>query len=500
MPDQPDDTAATAPGLTPEQLQEMLDAFYPYQHRYPVHDAIPATGLRRDEVLAQVVEMAAEEDRLGDSGKVSGSLYLGDHEQYAFLTEVFARYAHANVLQRDMYPSATKFEGEIVAMTARMLHGDAVERHHPGQAVAGLVTSGGTESLVESVLVYRERGRAERGITAPQVIVPASAHVAIDKACHYFGVELVRAPLRDDFRVDVDWVRDHVTDRTVALVGSAGSYPYGLVDPIEELAEVAQRHDVGLHVDGCLGGFVLPWLERLGVKVPLFDFRVPGVTSISADTHKFGYALKGTSVVLYRDASLRRYQYFTAAEWPGGLYVSPGIAGSRSGGLIAATWAAMLTTGEEGYLDAAAAIHATAQQVKAAVERQPELRLFGDDQTFLVAFGAAEPAEDRAELDIFLVNDALAARGWRLNPDQLPPGLHFCVTRPNTRPGLAEEFDRDLAAAVTYAREHRGEPARSGALYGLAGAPGGTDMVRFLMSGALDAMVALPPGAAPPAQ
>ena len=241
MPDQPD--ATPAPGLTPEQLQELLDAFYPYQHRYPVHDAIPATGLGRDEVLAQVAEMAVEEDRLGDSGKVSGSLYLGDHEQYAFLTEVFARYAHANVLQRDMYPSATKFEGEIVAMTARMLHGDAVGQHHPGQQVAGVVTSGGTESLVESVLVYRERGRAERGITAPQVIVPASAHVAIDKACHYFGVELVRAPLRDDFRVDVDWVRDHVTEGLRPLEKYLDGLPQ-IRELQDFIVERARRHDV----------------------------------------------------------------------------------------------------------------------------------------------------------------------------------------------------------------------------------------------------------------
>jgi sphinganine-1-phosphate aldolase len=485
----------STPELSAEQVQAMLDAFYPYKDELPVHAAIPAKGLDRDELLATVSDLSRREDRLGDSGKVSGSLYLGDHEQYAFLTEVFARYAHANVLQRDMYPSATKFEGEIVAMTARMLHGDAVAAHHPGEQVSGLVTSGGSESLIEPMLVYRERGRA-RGITEPEVIAPASAHVALDKACHYFGIRLLRAPLAEDFRVDVGWVRDHVTDRTVALVGSAGSYPYGLVDPIEELAEIATAHDVGLHVDGCLGGFVLPWIERLGVDVPRWDFRVPGVTSISADTHKFGYALKGTSVLLYRNADLRRLQYFTFPDWPGGLYVSPGIAGSRSGGLIAAAWAALLTTGEEGYLEAAEAIHRTAQQIRAAVLDQPELRLFGDGQTFLVAFGSARPVQDGG-VDIFAVNDALAQRGWRLNPDQLPAGLHFCVTRPNTRPGLAEEFARDLADAVAHAVEHRGEPAGSGALYGFAGAPGGADVLRFLMSGALDAMYALPPGTTP---
>jgi sphinganine-1-phosphate aldolase len=472
--------------LTAEQIQEMLDSFYPYKNRYATHRGIPEQGLPRDDVLAQIQAMAAEEDVLGDSGKASGSLYLGDHEQYRFLTAVFERFAHANVLQRDMYPSSTKFEGEIVAMTAAMLGGD--------DETVGVITSGGSESLMNPMLVYRERGRAEKGITAPEIIVPNSAHVAIDKACHYFGITLLRAPLRDDFLVDVNWVRDHITPDTVALVGSAGSYPYGLIDPIEELGRLALEHDLGLHVDGCLGGFLLPWIERLGVKLAPYDFRVPGVTSMSADTHKFGYALKGTSVLLYRDATLRRYQYFTFPDWPGGLYVSPGMSGSRSGGLIAAAWAAMLTTGEQGYLDAAAAIHVTAQQIRAAVEAQPDLRVFGDDPTFLVAFGAAQP-DDEGGLDIFLVNDLLTSRGWRMNPDQLPAGLHFCVTRPNTRPGIAEEFTRDLADGVAYAKEHRGEPARSGALYGMAGSPAGNDVVNFLLSGALDAMYAVPSGA-----
>ena len=250
-----------------------------------------------------------------------------------------------------------------------------------------MLTSGGTESLMNPMLVYRERGRAEKGITAPEVIIPNSAHVALDKACHYFGITLLRAPLLPNFLVDVDWVRDHITENTVALVGSAGSYPYGLVDPIEELGALAVEHDLGLHVDGCLGGFVLPWIERLGHPLPPFDFRVPGVTSMSADTHKFGYALKGTSVLLYRNDTLRRYQYFTFPDWPGGMYISPGMSGSRSGGIIAATWAALLTTGEQGYLESAAAIYDTAQRIRAAVEAQPELRVYGDDPTFLVAFG-----------------------------------------------------------------------------------------------------------------
>ena len=465
--------------LTAEQIQELLASFYPYRDRYRAHRSIPEQPMPREQVLDVVRTLAAEEDAQGDSGKVSGSLYLGDHDQYHFLTEVFESFAHANVLQRDMYPSSTKFEGEIVAMTAAMLNGDA--------GTVGVLTSGGTESLMNPMLVYRERGRAEKGITAPEVIIPNSAHVALDKACHYFGITLLRAPLLDNFLVDVGWVRDHITENTVALVGSAGSYPYGLIDPIEELGALAVEHDLGLHVDGCLGGFVLPWIERLGHPLPPFDFRVPGVTSMSADTHKFGFALKGTSVLLYRNDTLRRYQYFTFPDWPGGMYISPGMSGSRSGGVIAATWAALLTTGQQGYLESAAAIYDTAQRIRAAVEAQPELRVYGDDPTFLVAFGSADET-----LDIFLVNDYLISRGWRLNPDQLPAGLHFCVTRPNTRPGLTDEFARDLGDGVAYAKAHTGEAARSGALYGMAGSPSGNAGVNFLLSGALDAMYAVP--------
>jgi len=472
--------------MTPEAIVEMLESFYPYRERFPLNRTIPEHGMRRDEILATVSTLAHEEDALGDTGKVSGSLYLGDHDQYHFLTQVFEAFAHANVLQRDMYPSATKFEGEIVAMTAEMLHAP-----HP----VGVVTSGGSESLMTQLFVYRERARVEKGITDPEVIIPASAHVAIEKAAHYFGVSVVKAPLTAQYVVDVDWVADHITDNTVALVGSAGSYPYGLVDPIEELGALAQGHDIGLHVDGCLGGFVLPWGRELGVPVPAFDFAVAGVTSISADTHKFGYALKGTSVLLYRTPELRQYQYFTSSDWPGGMYISPGMSGSRSGGVIAATWAALLTTGRDGYLDAARRIFATAAQVVDAVRTTDGLRVCGDP-TFLVAFESADP-----DVDIYLVNDGLSQRGWRMNANQRPPGLHFCITLPNTRPGLMEEFRRDLAAAVAYAREHTGEPARSGALYGMSGTPAGDALLPMLLAGALDAMYEVPDpamfGAAP---
>ena len=329
---------------------------YPYADRYPVERSLPQSGRSRDEILAEIEAMSAIEDAVADDGKISGSIYSGDHQHYAFLNEVFGHYSHANVLQRDVYPSATRFEGEVIAMTAGLMH---------APEPCGVVTSGGTESLMNPLLVYREWGR-ERGITTPNVVMPVTAHPAFDKGAHYFGIELRKATVTDQFVADMDSVRSLVDDNTVALVGSAGTYPHGLIDPIDALSALAVERGINLHVDGCLGGFILCWGESLGLPVPVFDFRLPGVTSISADTHKYGFALKGSSVLLYRTPELRRLQYFMAPDWPGGLYTSPGMSGSRSGGIIASAWAAMVSLGREGYMKIAADIFRTAAELAAS--------------------------------------------------------------------------------------------------------------------------------------
>jgi glutamate/tyrosine decarboxylase-like PLP-dependent enzyme len=422
--------------------------------------------------------MSAIEDALADEGKISGSIYSGDHQHYAFLNEVFGYYSHANVLQRDVYPSATRFEGEIIAMTAGLLH---------APEPCGVVTSGGTESLMNPMLVYREWGR-ERGITNPNVVLPVTAHPALDKGAHYFGIELRKATVTDQFVADISSVRSLVDANTVALVGSAGTYPHGLIDPIESLSTLAVERGINLHVDGCLGGFILCWGEALGHPVPVFDFRLPGVTSISADTHKYGFALKGSSVLLYRSPELRRHQYFMAPDWPGGLYTSPGMSGSRSGGIIAATWAAMVSLGREGYLRIAADIFRTAAELRGIVDRHPELEVIGDP-FFNVAFRSS--AAD--EVDIFHVNDYLAQHGWRMNGLQNPPAIHFCITRPNTAPGVMDRFAEDLHAAVGYARERAGTPPKSGAAYGAGGSSVPRELVQAGMAGWLDATQSLPP-------
>jgi len=459
--------------------------FYPYRTRFKTYSRLEPEGRDRASILGELATMAQEEDRIADEGQVSGSIYHGDHDHYAFLTEAFRLFAHANVLQRDMYPSATKLEAEIVAMTAAMLNADSVAGHHPGEQVCGVITFGGTESLINPMLAYRDWARKEKGIEEPEVIIPVTAHVALDKAAHLLGIKLIKAPLCDDWRADMDWIRRHVTRNTVALVGSAPNYAHGVIDPIEDLGAIADEHGLGLHVDGCLGGFILPWGERLGYPVPKFDFRVPGVTSISADTHKYGYALKGTSVLLYRNSDLRRHQYFNFPDWPGGIYFSPGLSGSRSGGLVAATWAALVSLGERGYLEIADRIFKTAATIREGVEAIPELEVIGEP-TFLVAFRSPG-------LNIYHVNDHLIEKGWRLNALQLPPALHFCVTRPNTAPGVADRFLADLRDAVEYAKHPARPEPRSGALYGLGGTPEGNEILDTLFTAALDAMYEVAP-------
>ena len=459
---------------------------YPYQDRFSVTRSLPAHGRPRDEILAELRAMAREEDAFWETGKCSGTMYCGDHEHYDFMTEAFGLFAHVNALQRDMCPSATRFEGEIIAMALDLLHGSAVADGTP----AGVVTTGGTGSILHAMLAYREHARQERAITRPNVIKPETAHPAFDKACHLFGIELRRAPVDPATTlVDVGWVADHLDADTIAIVGSASNYGYGTIDPIAELAAVARERGVGLHVDGCLGGFILPFGEELGYDIPVFDFRIPGVTSISADTHKYGYAFKGSSVCLFRDKAWRNAQYFFLTDWSGGKYCSPGIEGSRSGGLLAATWAAMMSLGRDGYLRYAKRIFETSFAMQAAVRSHPELRLLGKP-TFLFSFTSDA-------FDVYHVNDFMRTRGWRFNGQQYPNALHMAVTRPQTQAGVAEAFATDLEAAVRYAKEHAGEQPRSAAIYG--GVVGGMtsaadEFIRMVMADMMDQQQAVPAG------
>ncbi len=464
-------------------MSDLFDS-YPYAERFGVSRALPESGRSREELLTELRAMATEEDAVWEGGRCSGTMYCGDRDHYAFLKEAFGLFAHQNALQRDMCPSATRFEGEIVAMALDLFHAEAAADASP----AGIVTGGGTGSITHAMLAYREQGRDERGIERPNVVKPETGHPAFDKACHLFGIEMRRAPVDPETTlVRPEAVEELVDESTVAIVGSAGNYGYGTIDPIAELGELALERGTGLHVDGCLGGFILPFGERLGYKIPPFDFRVAGVTSISADTHKYGYGLKGTSTVLFRDRSLRNRCYFFMPDWSGGKYFSPGMEGSRSDGLLAATWASMVSLGREGYLRYAKGIFEASAEMQEAVRSHPELRLLGEP-TFLFAFTSDE-------FDIYHVNDEMKRRGWRFNGLQYPNALHMAVTRPQLQPGVTDAFAADLADAVAYARERGDQPAESAAVYG--GVPGGLnleaeEMIRAVMAQLLDAQQGVP--------
>ncbi|MGA7835754.1 MAG: aminotransferase class V-fold PLP-dependent enzyme [Acidimicrobiales bacterium] len=454
---------------------------FPYEDKFEVHRTLPEEGMEKDAVLAMLVTMSEAEDPAWETGQVSGTMYCGDHDHYDFLNEAFSHFSYVNSLQRDICPSNTKFEAEIIAMTLDLLGA----RHLTDTTPVGLVTSGGSGSIAHAVLAYREH-HPKSG--RPNIIKPETAHPAFAKAGHLFGVEVLVAPVDPvTTQVDVEWVASHIDQNTVALIGSACNYGYGTIDPIAELGQIALEHEVGLHVDGCLGGFILPFGRELGYDIEPFDFAVPGVTTISVDTHKYGYALKGTSVLCFADKTLRNDQYFYLTDWSGGKYCSPGMDGSRSGGLLAATWAAMVHLGRAGYRRYAEQIFATSAAMQAVVHEHPSLRLMGKP-SFLFSFTADD-------YDIYLVNDFLRLRGWRMNGQQYPNALHMAVTRPQTQSGVVERWRRDLAEAVEYALSHRGEPAKSGAIYGgVAGGPSEESdaIIKFFMADMMDKQSAVP--------
>ncbi|MDD2923043.1 MAG: aminotransferase class V-fold PLP-dependent enzyme, partial [Anaerolineales bacterium] len=301
-----------------EIMIELEKSTKPYKNKFAAFTEIPASGRDYADILADMESMRAEEESHWRDGFVSGAVYHGDQKHIDFLNQVYAINSQSNPLHADVWHSATKFEAEIIAMTANMLGGDG--------DVCGAVSSGGTESIMLAMKTYRDYARDKKGITKPEMIVPVTAHAAFDKASQYFNIKMIRVPVDENFRADVNAAKRAVTKNTIVIVGSAPSFPHGAIDPIEALSELARQNQIGFHVDACLGGFILPWAEKLGYPVPPFDFRLAGVTYMSADTHKYGYAAKGSSVVLYRGQELRHYQYYTATEWPGGLYFSPTFA------------------------------------------------------------------------------------------------------------------------------------------------------------------------------
>jgi glutamate/tyrosine decarboxylase-like PLP-dependent enzyme len=348
-------------------------------------------------------------------GRTFSLVYGAGAEHLRLLREAYSLFMATNGLGAGrMFKSLATLEEELVSMSAELLG---------GAGCPGNVTSGGSESIILGVRAAHERTRAERPrVTRPTLVLPASAHPAFDKAAHIFGIRNVRTPLTKDYVADVPAMADAVTDDTIGLVASAPNYPFGTMDPVAAIAEIARRHALHLHVDACVGGFALPFLRKLGQPIPSFDFTVPEVSTISADLHKYGFAARGTSLILYRDQALQRRVGFQLDDWAGGPYRTPTMAGSRPGGMIAAAWAVFQHYGETGFLELNRTMLDTSLRLRRGIEAIPGLHVLGDPVMYVWGF-----ASDT--LDVMAVADAMAERRWYLGRQlTTPPSLHVVLT------------------------------------------------------------------------
>jgi glutamate/tyrosine decarboxylase-like PLP-dependent enzyme len=390
---------------------------------------LPEHGQSKDEILEALRAKRANDARWQD-GKTFGMVYDGGHSVHEVAEAVAVEFLHENALNTHAFPSLAQIQSEVVGACAELFHGDTA---------AGFMTSGGTESILMSVKAARERGKAERGITEPEMVVPESAHAAFHKGAYYFGLKVHKVKVRDDWKADVDAMAAAVNDNTVLVVGSAPQYPQGVIDPIPELAALASSVGASFHTDACMGGFVLPFMEMNGIDVPPWDFRVPGVTTISADIHKLGYAPKGASVIIHRDKELRRYQTFMFDDWLGGFYASPNMQGTRPAMPMATAWAVMHHLGLEGYRDLTRITIETRQKMVDGIRAIPGLKVLGEPEAQLDAMAGDG-------VDVFAVGDGLLAKGWHLDRQGPPDTLHATVCVANAP--VMDDYLADLRAVV----------------------------------------------------
>uniref|UniRef100_A0AAX7U9Z4 sphinganine-1-phosphate aldolase n=1 Tax=Astatotilapia calliptera TaxID=8154 RepID=A0AAX7U9Z4_ASTCA len=465
-------------GAIQSQLNKALDdmsaSLFTLKEGMSYTTELPSKGLSQAKVMEKIKEYDTLNEVKWDKGLVSGAVYWGDESLTNLLVKVYGDFAWSNPLHPDIFPGVRKMEAEVVRMACTLFHG--------GPNSCGTVTSGGTESILMACKAYRDIAH-ERGVKHPEILAPVSVHAAFDKAAHYFGMKLVHIPLdKKTMKVDVKAMRRAISKNTAMLVCSAPQFPHGIIDPIEEVAKLAVRYNIPMHVDACLGGFLIVFMAKAGYPLAPFDFRVKGVTSISADTHKYGYAPKGSSVILYSDKKYRQYQYFVAADWQGGIYASPSIAGSRPGGIIAACWATMMYMGENGYVDATKKIVSTAHKIKTEIRKIKGVFVFGDPEVSVVAIGSDD-------FDIFRLSNALTSKGWNLNTLQYPSSIHICCTVLHTQPGVADHFIRDVKEQVAIIMKNPKEKTTGmGAIYGMAQAIPDRSLVTEISRGFLDCL------------
>jgi len=397
----------------------------------------PEKGRPFEEILKELDTFGVNDPDYKNARTWSLVYYL--NEEYTnFLQDAYGKYFSANGLNPTAFKSLKRLEKEVLRFTADLFHVD--------YSACGVMTSCGTESCMLAVKTYRDHGRS-RGIKKPEMIIPETAHVAWDKGAEYFNVKVRRAPLADDWRVDVKAVEKMINKNTVMILGAAPEYPHGIIDPIEELGELAVKHKIPLHVDACVGGYILPFIEMAGKELPPWDFRVEGVTSISADIHKYGFAAKGASCILYRDVDYFKHQVFVNESWPGGVFASPAFLGTRPGGAYAAAWAAVQANGIEGYTALAKRTIEITETLKEGITSIEGLEIIGDPKASLFAYRSTSP-----NINMFSVGDLMEEKGWHIDRLQKPDALHAMVTAPHEK--VVEQYIADLRECVAYAKSH----------------------------------------------
>jgi len=405
------------------------------------NDALPPHGWSVTDTLHRLEAMRSDDVRWRD-GRVFSLAYYATPEAHELATEAYRRFSGENALNVEAFPSLRTMQNDVLAIVAGWLGAPATAR--------GFFTSGGTESILMAVKAARDQFRHDesRPVTRPNVVLPTSAHAAFEKAGAYFDVEMRRVPVRSDWRADAAAMAAAADDHTILFVASAPQYPQGVVDAVAEVAAVAADRGANCHVDACMGGVTLPYLARLGVELPEWNFAVDGVTSMSVDLHKFGYAAKGASVIMYRNARLRSFQGFVTDNWLGGTYGSSGMLGTKSGGPIAAAWAVLHHLGDDGYLALTKLARDTTLRIAEAISVESRLELRAQPDTTLLSFGAApDPSSGASALDVFAVADLLRTRGWYVDRQGPPPSIHLTVNAVHA--GTHEAFIADLRSAVT---------------------------------------------------
>lgn len=392
-------------------------------------------------------------------GRISGAIYTNNSARLNdILLSVYGSNMWSNPLHADVFAGVRKMEAEIIRMVASMYKGDP-------EQVLGSVTSGGTESIIMACKAYRDYAIKVKGIRGqPEIVAPVTAHAAFEKGANMLGCKIIHIPIdKTTYKVDMGAMKRAITSRTCMLVGSAPQFPHGIIDPIGKIGQLGRKYNIPVHVDACLGGFLIPFMKEAGHDLDeQFDFTVPGVTSISADTHKYGYAPKGTSVILYSDKKFIHQQYSIQTDWPGGIYASPTLPGSRPGALIATCWAAMMFHGQEGYVQATDKIIKTTRWIKKELSTVKGLRVVGDPQVSVLAF-----ASDK--FDIYALNGRLKDMGWNLNALQFPSAFHICITLMHTDNNVAASFVRDVKAIVqNLLKEPKSKATGAAAIYGMA--------------------------------